>query len=178
MKKKYLLIVSVLAIIAASTLVVALGNGQTVGQNAYGGSATITASASSVCIGNTITISGSGVFSAGATVFVHLEAAGFYGLLGTPVSDANGNWSLTTTIPHTLVDDQTGATLTVTPGNYGITGREGGGNMGVSQALSVLSCNASLPNTGLALPFSGLWLLTGILVVSGLGVGGAIMLRK
>ena len=126
---------------AAALAVVAL-----LGVAAAAGAASINVSPSSVPAGGTVTLSGSAAegCSSGDTVTLispvfgdQHEFAGVPAVLTT--ADNNVHYSVSTQIPSSRV-----------PGNYTITARCGGGNLGVQASLQVTAASGALPRTGLA----------------------------
>lgn len=104
--------------------------------------ASINASPASVPAGGTVTVSGD-VLAPGGQAGCQLPGtvllfSGAFGDINTPVqasAGADAKFSVTTMIP-----------ATVAPGTYTITGRCGGGNLGVQAMLVVRA--AGLPSTG------------------------------
>ena len=112
--------------------------------------ATITASPSSVAVGGQVTLSGDVLANGqpGCTVpgeatlispaFNGLGEFAGVGAVTAPV-DAAGNFATTVTLPATTA-----------PGTYEISGRCGGGNLGVTATLTVVADTVTVPP-----PFTG-----------------------
>ena len=107
--------------------------------------ATITVSPSSVAVGGQVTVSGdvlaNGTPGCQVPGDVTLISEAFNGLgefagVGavTAPADASGNFTVTVTLPATTA-----------AGTYDISGRCGGGNLGVSATLTVVSDEVTLP---------------------------------
>jgi hypothetical protein len=131
---------------------------------AWAAGATIHVSPTSVPAGGTVTVSGSvpGCQVGDQVTLISkafVQTHDFAGLpaIFTPVR-AGGTFSATTRIPGTK-----------TPGTYGVTGRCGGGNLGVEAVLRVRAAAAGLP-------FTGASTLPELAVGFGLvGVGGLVL---
>jgi len=144
---------------AAAVAVVALLAGP-----ALAAGATIHVHPTSVPAGGTVTVSGSvpgcpvgDQVTLISKAFVHTHDFAGLPAIFTPVKPG-GTFSTTTRIPSTR-----------TPGTYGITGRCGGGNLGVEATLRVRA-------TATGLPFTGASTLPELTVGLGLlGVGGLVL---
>ena len=178
MKIKRIWILIALAIMLAVVLTSAgIAGAQSVAQDAYPpvivGSATVTPSTGG-CVGGTVTIAGTGM-PANSAVIVAMgtdtATDSFMALLGTPMADGAGNWSLTAVIPATVTRASDSASVATWAGNWQVAGVADdlvSTNLGT---LIVQNCTVAttLPSTGAPIAALGL-LAVGLLTTTGVGL--------
>ncbi|MHB1391271.1 MAG: hypothetical protein ACYCXF_08615 [Thermoleophilia bacterium] len=177
MSKLYLSIVTILGILAVAVLSIFGGAGTAVGLTAYApfNNAPISVSPTAPCIGGTITASGTGM-TPDTAVVVNFGAQDLQGVvLGTTVSDADGNWSLTGTVPTTL-NDLSGTPVAVfantsTLLGYYVWADDASGVHDAQTSTLVRNCSAALPATGYDLPLVATVLIgSALLTFAGISV--------
>ncbi|MBI5870867.1 MAG: hypothetical protein HZB44_07950 [Actinobacteria bacterium] len=164
----------VLAMVLASA---GIAGAQSVAQDGYTpvivGDATVTPSTGG-CVGATVTIAGSGMpANSGVAVAMGMDTAtdSYLALLGTPMADAAGNWSLTAVIPSTVIRASDGANVATWAASWEVVAVADdltSTNMGI---LVVQDCTvaSALPSTGA--PIAALSLLgAGLLTSAGVGI--------
>jgi len=133
-----------------AALAIALGLALPLLSSGPASAATIAANPSTVVAGSQVTISGDvlsngtpGCTVPGDVTLISPAFAGLGDFAGTPATvataDSSGNFTTTVTIA-----------ATVAPGTYDISGRCGGGNLGVTATLTVVSGTVTIPP-----PFTG-----------------------
>jgi len=179
---------------AAAMLAVAMavGAGAGVGQDAYPVGDTTVSPGSSLCIGQSMTLSGVGA-PAGATLDVAMTSSagsmmrgsqgGYAVSLGTVTADGSGNWSLTTSVPSmatvtyggnpaepagSSVPVRVGSTWWIETNDYSY-----GGNYMSLGMLDIASC--TLPSTGSGLGANGTMIV--LALASAAVLAGLIIMR-
>jgi hypothetical protein len=133
-----------------AALAIALGLALPLVSTGSASAATISANPSTVVAGGQVTVSGDvlangtpGCTVPGEVTLISPAFAGLGEFAGTPATvataDASGNFSTTVTIA-----------ASVAPGTYDITGRCGGGNLGVTGSITVMAGTVTIPP-----PFTG-----------------------
>lgn len=176
-RRKWLIVLA--TIVFAVVLALAAGAGVSVGQSAYElGGIEISPSAGA-CIGGSVTLSGSDAPAATEITAIMIdETETLAADLGTVVSDGSGNWTLTTTVPETSIDEMVEEAAT-TPGTWLVIAGTEDASYLAAEEMEVLDCSAStdIPDTGFPAAAAGL-LGTGALASAGLGLGAWRYRRK
>ncbi|MHB0914443.1 MAG: LPXTG cell wall anchor domain-containing protein [Thermoleophilia bacterium] len=162
------------ALVAVTALVLATAGGagaQGVGEDGYIVGDIAASPSGGACIGGVVSLSGSGMPANGMVVVAmgKDEAGDGYGqLLGTTTADGAGSWSLTATVPATVIRDSDGASIATTAGSWetaAIGEDEVTINVGT---LTVLNCTGKLPSTGPSIN-TGLIVIASLLAIAGAG---------
>lgn len=186
MKSRLIYLLTATILLAAMFMAVA-GAGVGVGQDGYPVGDSTVSPGSLLCVGQTVTVSGSGA-PAGATLDVAMTSTaysmtrgsqgGYAAALGTTTADGSGNWTLTASVPSMATvtyggnpSEPEGSSVPVRVGSTWWVQTDDhsyGGNYMSLGLLDIASC--TLPSTGFPTAAAGL-LGAGMLASATAGFG-------